>query len=546
MKYLDFLKSKMAIATDSGFDVLDKKINTALKPHQRDIVKWAVKGGKRAVFAKFGLGKSVIQLEWCTQVIVHEGGKALIICPLGVKQEFVHDAVEILGYDAPTYVKTMAEVRTCSADIMITNYERVRDGDIDVKYFTATSLDEAAVLRSFGSKTYQEFLKKFNGVPYKLVATATPDPNKYKELIHYAGYLEIMDTGQALTRFFQRDSTKANNLTLYPHKEEEFWLWVSSWAVFVSKSSDVNPTYSDEGYDLPELKINYHRLAGKGLTMQEVVEAAEAMPMMAEHTLVTVEDMDLFRLDEAQRGALVALLEDFPEYCTLVFLYRQIPYKTDAKLKKLTAALAERAQVIEFAQQGQQKLQKWVRRRFAAAGKDIDAGTVDHLLFTCGSLMTGLVPEIAKIAAYARGPKITAADIDAVADPVLDARVFDMTDAVAARDYDKAAECLAELLRMQEEPIRILAALGKTLRQLYTARLAIDGGKDVLWLKDLWRMKSDYPAKKLMQSARGVRRSWCREAVKRCQTLDHRMKSERNMDNEGELKLFLMELAGVK
>lgn len=261
MKYLDFLKSKMAIATDSGFDVPDKKINTALKPHQRDIVKWAVKGGKRAVFAKFGLGKSVIQLEWCTQVITHEGGKALIICPLGVKQEFVHDAVEILGYDAPAYVKTMAEVRTCSADIMITNYERVRDGDIDVKYFTATSLDEAAVLRSFGSKTYQEFLKKFNGVPYKLVATATPDPNKYKELIHYAGYLEIMDTGQALTRFFQRDSTKANNLTLYPHKEEEFWLWVSSWAVFVSKPSDVNPTYSDEGYDLPELKINYHRLA---------------------------------------------------------------------------------------------------------------------------------------------------------------------------------------------------------------------------------------------------------------------------------------------
>lgn len=103
--------------------------------------------------------------------------------------------------------------------------------------------------------------------------------------------------------------------------------------------------------------------------MQEVVEAAEAMPMMAERTLVTVEDMDLFKLDEAQRGALVALLEDFPEYCTLVFLYRQIPYKTDAKLKKLTAALAERAQVIEFAQQGQQKLQKWVRRRLPLPGR---------------------------------------------------------------------------------------------------------------------------------------------------------------------------------
>lgn len=261
--YMDFLKSKMAIAKDTGFEIEDSEINSVLLPHQRDIVKWAVHGGRRAVFAQFGLGKTIIQLEFCKQIISHKGGKALIICPLGVKQEFAHDAVELLGYDKPVYVKTMAEVKQADADILITNYERVRDGDIDVKYFTATSLDEAAVLRSFGSKTYQEFLTKFSGVPYKMVATATPDPNKYKELIHYAGYLEIMDTGQALTRFFQRDSTKANNLTLYPHKEEEFWLWVSSWAVFVSKPSDVNPMYSDDGYDLPPLKINYHRLITK-------------------------------------------------------------------------------------------------------------------------------------------------------------------------------------------------------------------------------------------------------------------------------------------
>lgn len=258
--YMEFLKSKMAIAKDTGFEIESSEINSVLLPHQRDIVKWAVHGGRRAVFAQFGLGKTIIQLEFCKQIIQHKGGKALIICPLGVKQEFAHDAVELLGYDKPVYVKTMAEVKQADIDIFITNYERVRDGDIDVKYFTATSLDEAAVLRSFGSKTYQEFLTKFAGVPYKMVATATPDPNKYKELIHYAGYLEIMDTGQALTRFFQRDSTKANNLTLYPHKEEEFWLWVSSWAVFVGKPSDVNPMYSDDGYDLPPLKINYHRL----------------------------------------------------------------------------------------------------------------------------------------------------------------------------------------------------------------------------------------------------------------------------------------------
>ena len=97
----------------------------------------------------------------------------------------------------------------CPTEIMITNYERVRDGEegvrIDPSYFTATSLDEASVLRGFGTKTYQEFLPLFSNVPYRFVATATPSPNRYKELIHYAGYLGVMDTGQALTRFFQRD-----------------------------------------------------------------------------------------------------------------------------------------------------------------------------------------------------------------------------------------------------------------------------------------------------------------------------------------------------
>lgn len=300
-KYITFLKSKMAIAKDSGFEISPSSLNPALLPHQRDIVAWAIKGGKRAIFAKFGLGKTVMEVEFCKSVIEHEGGKALIILPLGVKQEFTRDTVDILGYEAPEYVRSMEEVRNSPADIMITNYERVRDGDIDVKYFTATSLDEAAVLRSFGSKTYQEFLKKFNGVPYKLVATATPDPNKYKELIHYAGYLEIMDTGQALTRFFQRDSTKANNLTLYPHKEEEFWLWVSSWAVFVSKPSDVNPDYSDAGYDLPPLKINYHRLDTHREEF-EVDKFGQAM-MFSEATTSLQDEAKIKRNSIAQRVA---------------------------------------------------------------------------------------------------------------------------------------------------------------------------------------------------------------------------------------------------
>lgn len=258
MNYIDFLRSKIVVAKETGFDISLDEINPSLKPHQRDAVKWAVKGGRRALFESFGLGKTAQQLEYCRIVTEHEGGKALIVLPLGVKQEFVRDAVDLLGMVPPQYVRNMAEAKQTAGSILLTNYERVRDGDIDPAYFTATSLDEASVLRSFGSKTYQTFLDKFHGVPYKLVCTATPSPNKYKELIHYAGYLEVMDTGQALTRFFQRDSTKANNLTLYPHKEEEFWLWVSTWALFITKPSDLG--YSDEGYDLPPLDIRYHEV----------------------------------------------------------------------------------------------------------------------------------------------------------------------------------------------------------------------------------------------------------------------------------------------
>lgn len=260
MEYLEFLKSKIEIAKDSGFALDPERINKALKPHQKDAVLWALKGGRRALFESFGLGKTAQELEFCHQAAEHMKGRALIVLPLGVKQEFTRDAVKLLGYEKPEYCRTMAEVMEAKSQIIVTNYERVRDGDIRPDYFCATSLDEASVLRSFGSKTYQTFLDKFKNVPYKLVATATPSPNRYKELIHYAGYLEVMDTGQALTRFFQRNSTKANNLTLYPNMEDEFWLWVSSWALFITKPSDLNPEYSDEGYALPPLKVNWHEL----------------------------------------------------------------------------------------------------------------------------------------------------------------------------------------------------------------------------------------------------------------------------------------------
>ncbi len=264
MNYDTFLQSKVIMAPETGIEVSDAELSECLKPHQREAVKWALRGGRRALFEKFGLGKTVQELEFCRLAIKHRGGKALIVLPLGVRQEFSRDAVELLGIDAPIYVRNDEEIKSAQGNILMTNYERLRDGNIDLSPFTAVCLDEASVLRSFGSKTYQTFLPKFRGVPFKLVATATPDPNRYKELIHYAAFLEIMDSGQALTRFFQRDSTKAGNLTLYPHKEEEFWLWVSSWALFLSSPADLG--FDATGYDLPPLNVNYHKLNAISLT----------------------------------------------------------------------------------------------------------------------------------------------------------------------------------------------------------------------------------------------------------------------------------------
>ncbi|MDV3469057.1 DNA methyltransferase [Stenotrophomonas sp. C3(2023)] len=254
--YREFLEHKVRVAPTLGFEVNPALVNPILKPHQRDSVVWACAGGRRALFQRFGLGKSVQQLEICRLAMGHAGGAALIVMPLGVRQEFRRDAA-MLGIET-RFIRTSAEIDPAFAGVHLTNYESVRDGKLDPNLFTVACLDEASVLRSFGSKTYQQFLTLFDQVQYRFVATATPSPNRYKELIHYAGFLGVMDTGQALTRWFKRDSTKANNLTLYPHKEKEFWLWVASWALFLQKPSDLG--YSDEGYDLPELKVHFHEV----------------------------------------------------------------------------------------------------------------------------------------------------------------------------------------------------------------------------------------------------------------------------------------------
>lgn len=271
--YKAFLKSKVRLAKPCGVTIEPGAVNAALKPHQAASAQWMVAGGRRAAFMAFGLGKTLIQLETLRLIVEAEGGRALIVAPLGVRQEFVRDAMELLGWKrGPKFIRSIEETQREDVApggclpyepgdaIYLTNYETVRDGKLDPRHFTAVSLDEASCLRGFGStKTFREFMRLFDGVRFKFVATATPSPNEYIELLAYAAFLEVMDVGEAKTRFFKRDSTKADKLTLHPHKEEEFWLWVASWALFVQRPSDLG--FDDEGYQLPELKVTWHEVA---------------------------------------------------------------------------------------------------------------------------------------------------------------------------------------------------------------------------------------------------------------------------------------------
>lgn len=267
--YEEFLKAKITMATEVGFDIDLSEINPILKPHQKAAVQWAIAGGRRAIFAKFGLGKSMMQLEVLRIILTRIAGMGLIVIPLGVRQEFMRDA-GMLGIT----IKFIRRIEECDDPngIYLTNYETVRDGKLNPQLFVVASLDEAACLRGFGgSKTFREFMRLFagdgktlnerirtEGVKYRFVATATPSPNEYIELLAYAAFLDILDVSGAKTRFFKRDSTKADKLTLHAHKEEEFWMWVSSWAMFISKPSDLG--FDDAGYDMPEMVVNWHEV----------------------------------------------------------------------------------------------------------------------------------------------------------------------------------------------------------------------------------------------------------------------------------------------
>jgi SNF2 family DNA or RNA helicase len=245
--YRAFLADKAQLAPVAGLGVEPDEVHPVLKPHQRDSVMWGVRGGRRAWFASFGLGKSLIQLE-SERLILSKigGGRGLIVCPLGVRQEFARDA-HLIGVET-TFIRTTGEASRNG--IYLTNYESVREGKLDPRCFDVISLDEAAVLRGMGgTKTFRELMRLYEGsASFRFVATATPSPNSYLELASYSAFLDILDVSQIKTRWFKRDSEKADNLTLLPHGQREWWNWLASWALFLQSPADVCDCTCHEGH----------------------------------------------------------------------------------------------------------------------------------------------------------------------------------------------------------------------------------------------------------------------------------------------------------
>ena len=287
--------------------------------------------------------------------------------------------------------------------------------------------------------------------------------------------------------------------------------------------------------------FNYNRFNSENFELQTFVDAVESFPMMAETTMVQVDEVDLFKLPEAERNKIAEVLADIPEYCTVVFTYETVVWKPDKRLKKLWESIDNNALIVEFAKQDQRDLIAWVQRHFASRKKSITNDLCAYLIDITGGTMTALAGEIGKICAYSGADHICRADIDAVTEPVMDAVVFQMTDLLSHGNYGGALQKLQTLLKMQQEPIAILGAIGSNFRRIATARTLLDHGSQSGELMKLCSM-GDYPARKTMETARRFTPEFCRKASNLVLETDYKMKTSFD-EQERLLELLIIQLA---
>lgn len=251
MNYDDLINSKKVAAAAVGF-----KPHAALNVHlfdwQRSLVSWAVSRGRAALFAECGLGKTLMQLEWARHVVLHTGGSVMLHCPVGVREQTAAEA-EKFSVDVDVAIcDSAADVP--ARGIAIVNFEKLHK--FDPSMFTGVVLDESSILKNFNGKMRKRITDGWASTPYRLACTATPAPNDHVELCNHSEFLGVMSQPRILSRWFLNDTANTGTWRLKGHAERDFWDWVSTWAVCITKPSDAGG--SDDGYELPPLNEHLH------------------------------------------------------------------------------------------------------------------------------------------------------------------------------------------------------------------------------------------------------------------------------------------------
>lgn len=247
--YIEFLKTKQTAIQESGFEVNESEMNGVLFPFQKYCVRRALKAGRFAMFEDCGLGKTIQQLEWADKVKKHIDKPVLILAPLGVIGQTIKEGAKF-GYEVTELGLTVFD-QDLAPGIYITNYDNMEN--IDAYLFGGVILDESSILKNFAGKTKQALIDSFKDTPYKLCCTATPSPNDVTELCNHAEFLNVMTRNEMLAMYFVHDGGSTSDWRLKGHAKQEFWDFVSTWAVMLSNPGDIG--FDNTGYNLPPLNL---------------------------------------------------------------------------------------------------------------------------------------------------------------------------------------------------------------------------------------------------------------------------------------------------
>ena len=294
----------------------------------------------------------------------------------------------------------------------------------------------------------------------------------------------------------------------------------------------------------PTEEFNFHPFTEENWDLDAFSDAVDAIPMMSEHSLVEVTDVDFFSLKESQRDQLAGILSDIPDYCTVLLIYDALDWKPDKRKKKLYAPFSAPNTILEINRQSESTLGKWIVQELSAGGKSMPDQLVRYLILQTGGSMSALAGELSKLICYSDQPVLTRADIDAVVIPVLEAAIFDITRDIGTRNYDNALQKMKDLLRQDTEPIVIAAVIGRQMRQMYAAKVLSEHGKDAYALMQLYGIR-DFAAKEVYRQAQGYKKEQLRLAMAVCAETDYAMKTSFG-DGDVQLETMILRLGQLE